>query len=92
MADAINGAWVSHNAQTPGERSIAMAIHIMSANCAGLVGKQLFRSEDAPKYHKAWTTIVGLSAAAVGFSLLASLQYWLGNKRQLSRSGLKYHY
>lgn len=69
-----------------------MAIHIMAANSAGLVGKQIFREEDAPVYRRAWTQIVALAAAAVGFSLLANLQYYFGNGRRVSRSGLPYQY
>ncbi|KEZ40897.1 hypothetical protein SAPIO_CDS7896 [Scedosporium apiospermum] len=88
----VNGAWLALNAQSAGERSITMAIHIMAANCSGLVGKQIFRSEDAPVYRRAWTEIVGLTSAAVFISLLANLQYYFGNGRKLHRTGLKYHY
>ncbi|KAJ0320058.1 hypothetical protein COL5a_009968 [Colletotrichum fioriniae] len=34
----VNGAWVSANAKSAGERSITMAILIMAANCSGIVG------------------------------------------------------
>ncbi|KAH7123254.1 major facilitator superfamily domain-containing protein [Dactylonectria estremocensis] len=89
---AVNGAWLSLNAKTPGERSVTLAIHIMAANCSGLIGKQLFRSEDAPLYPKGFTIIVGITAAAVVLSMIANLQYYLGNGRKLARSGLKWSY
>ncbi|KAM0541665.1 hypothetical protein ACHAPJ_013140 [Fusarium lateritium] len=88
----INGSWVSLNAKSAGERSISMAIHIMAANCSGLVGSQIFRSEDLPIYRRGWTVIACLSSAAVFFSLWANLQYYLGNGRKLRRSGLPYAY
>ncbi|KAJ4264354.1 hypothetical protein NW762_005551 [Fusarium torreyae] len=88
----INGSWVSLNAKSAGERSVSMAIHIMAANCSGLVGGQIFRSEDLPIYRRGWTVIVCLSSAAVFFSLWANLQYYLGNGRKLRRSGLLYAY
>ncbi|KAH7310576.1 major facilitator superfamily domain-containing protein [Stachybotrys elegans] len=88
----VNGAWLSLNAKTAGERSITMALHIMAANCSGLVGKAIFRQEDAPHYPVGFTIIAGLSAATVVLSSLANLQYYLSNGRVLARSGLKYKY
>ncbi|CAH0023578.1 unnamed protein product [Clonostachys rhizophaga] len=88
----VNGSWLSLNAKTPGERSVTMAIHIMSANCAGIVGGQLFRSEDKPLYRNGWTVIVCLSAASVAFALVANAVYYLGNQRKLRRSGTRFSY
>lgn len=90
--DPVNGAWLSLNARTPGERSVTLAIHIMSANCAGIVGKQLFRSEDAPDYPIGFGVIMALTATAVVLSCAANLQYYLCNGRKLARSGLRYLY
>ncbi|KAM0540964.1 hypothetical protein ACHAPJ_013426 [Fusarium lateritium] len=89
---AVNGSWLSLNAKSPGERSITLAIHIMAANCSGIVGKQLFRSEDAPHYPQGFTIIVGLTAAGVVLSLIANLQYYFSNGRKPTRTGLKYTY
>ncbi|KAJ4174975.1 hypothetical protein NW754_005394 [Fusarium falciforme] len=88
----VNGAWLSLNARTPGERSVTLAIHIMSANCAGIVGKQLFRSEDAPNYPIGFGVIMALTAVAVVLSCVANLQYYFCNGRKLARSGLRYSY
>jgi hypothetical protein len=90
--DPVNGSWLALNTSSPGERSVVMAIHVMAANCAGIVGGQLFRSEDAPLYVKGWNIVVGLSTVGVVLSILANIQYYLGNRRQLSRTGLKYQY
>ncbi|CAG9984587.1 unnamed protein product [Clonostachys byssicola] len=88
----VNGSWLSLNAKTPGERSVTMAIHIMSANCAGIVGGQLFRSEDKPLYRNGWTVIVCLSAASVAFALVANVVYYIGNQRKLRRFGTRFSY
>ncbi|KAL0931547.1 alternative sulfate transporter [Colletotrichum truncatum] len=88
----VNGAWVSMNAKSAGERSITMAMLIMAANCSGIVGKQLFREEDAPKYRQGWTVITGLVTAAVACGIWANVQYYILNKRRLSRTGLSYQY
>lgn len=87
-----NGLWLSLNTKSATERSITMAIHIMSANCAGLIGSQLFRSDDAPNYPRGWTVIIALSAVAVVLSIVANLQYYIGNGRKLQRSGLRFVY
>ncbi|KAJ4248370.1 hypothetical protein NW762_012700 [Fusarium torreyae] len=89
---AVNGSWLSLNAKSPGERSITLAIHIMAANCSGIVGKQLFRSEDAPHYPQGFTIIVGLTAAGLVLSSIANLQYYFSNGKKLTRTGLKYTY
>ncbi|PKS08524.1 hypothetical protein jhhlp_004909 [Lomentospora prolificans] len=78
---AVNGSWLAMNAKSAGERSITLAIHIMAANCAGIVGKQLFRSEDAPLYPRGFMTIAALTGSGVILSLLANLQYFLSNGR-----------
>ncbi|EQB56921.1 putative transporter [Colletotrichum gloeosporioides] len=88
----VNGAWVSMNAKSAGERSITMAILIMAANCSGIVGKQLFREGDGPKYRQGWTVITGLVTAAVVCGIWANVQYYILNKRRLSRAGLSYQY
>ncbi|KAK1456031.1 alternative sulfate transporter [Colletotrichum cuscutae] len=88
----VNGAWVSANAESAGERSITMAILIMAANCSGIVGKQLFREEDAPKYRNGWTVITGLTTAAAACGIWANVQYYILNKRKLNRTGLSYQY
>jgi hypothetical protein len=38
---------------------------IMAANCAGIVGGQLFRSDDLPYYHKGWSIIAALMSLAL---------------------------
>jgi MFS family permease len=78
---AVNGSWLAINAKSPGERSLRMAMFIMSANCSGIVGSQLFQANDKPKYHTGWTVIVSLVSVGI---LLASgnlIQYWISNKK-----------
>jgi len=82
----INGSWLALNAKSAGERSIRMAMLIMAANAAGIIGGQTFQAKDKPKYHTGWGVIVTLNTLAVVFIVVANLQYrWL-NKR-IERSG-----
>lgn len=73
------------NARTAGERSITLAIFIMSANCSGIVGSQLFQQDDKPLYRVGWTVIVALVSLALFFTIWANVQYRLLNRRLGSR-------
>ncbi|KAF4544950.1 MFS transporter [Lasiodiplodia theobromae] len=78
---AVNGSWLALNARTAGERSITMALFIMAANAAGIVGGQLFQSSDKPLYETGWTSIVALTSVGLVFAVLANLQYWWLNRK-----------
>ena len=54
----------------------------MSANIGGIYGAQIFQSDDAPKYRRAFATNIGLLAAALS---LAVGRYWW-EKRRISRN------
>ncbi|KAH9896383.1 MFS general substrate transporter [Xylariomycetidae sp. FL2044] len=81
----LNIGWLSLNCKTPQERSVAMAMIIMAANCGGLIGAQVFRSEDAPVYQKAFTIVLALAAACITV-LLAQLTGYLYSNRKTDRS------
>lgn len=85
----VNGSWMALNASTSGERSITMAILIMSANTAGIVGAQLFQEYDAPLYPAGWTNIVLLVLVGVGAIVAANVQYRILNQRLATRGSRK---
>ena len=58
----------------------------MAANCAGIAGSQIFRTEDAPKYIRGLTTIIGLAAGGWVLIVLQMIGYWLKPKN-LKNSG-----
>ena len=80
------------NCVTEGERSVTMAIHIMGANLAGIIGAQLFRQEDRPYYPKGWMAILILITFALVASGLANLQYIILNRKGKHPKGQKYRY
>ncbi|KAF4967359.1 hypothetical protein FSARC_5082 [Fusarium sarcochroum] len=86
----LNGSWMSLNAGSAGERSITMAILIMSANTSGIIGSQLFQEHDAPLYKTGWTAIMALASVGLVMSIIANLQYFFLNGRRIGRKGLKY--
>ncbi|RKL13130.1 hypothetical protein BFJ68_g7515 [Fusarium oxysporum] len=74
----------------PLERSITMAILIMSANTSGIIGSQLFQERDAPLYKTGWTAIMALASVGLVMAVVANLQYFFLNGRRIGRKGLKY--
>ncbi|CAK7229800.1 hypothetical protein SCUCBS95973_007350 [Sporothrix curviconia] len=78
---AVHGSWMAINARTPAERSIRMALFIMAANCAGIVGGQLFRSDDLPYYHRGWTIAVAFMAFSVAVTLALLVLYAIANRK-----------
>ncbi len=62
---------------------------IMSANCAGIVGGQLFRSDDLPFYHRGWSIAVAFMAFGVACVILLICMYAFANAR-LWRNGTAY--
>jgi hypothetical protein len=54
---------------------------VMSANCAGIVGSQLFQAKDAPNYRTGWTVIVCLLSLGIVFATFNIIQYRISNKR-----------
>lgn len=78
---AAHGSWLAINARTPAERSIRMALFIMAANCAGIVGGQLFRSDDLPYYHRGWTIAVAFMAFSVAVTLALLVMYAVANRK-----------
>ncbi|KAI1853753.1 hypothetical protein JX266_001737 [Neoarthrinium moseri] len=81
VVHVLNIGWLSVNCRRPQERSIAMAMVVMSANAAGIAGSQIFRTEDAPQYRKGFTVCLALSAVVVVQIIVQSVWYFLSNKR-----------
>ncbi|SCV37121.1 related to nicotinamide mononucleotide permease [Fusarium fujikuroi] len=77
---SVNGSWLSINASCPEKRAIRMAMFIMAANCAGIVGGQLFRSDDLPYYHRGWTIIAVLMSIALSAVISLLISYWQANR------------
>ncbi|KAI0177976.1 major facilitator superfamily domain-containing protein [Pestalotiopsis sp. NC0098] len=68
----LNIAWMSLACRDSEERSLAMAMIIMSANIGAIYGAQIFQSEDAPLYRRAFTINLSLLAGAL---VLAMFKY-----------------
>ncbi|KAL4901998.1 hypothetical protein BDW74DRAFT_187013 [Aspergillus multicolor] len=81
----LNIGWLSVYCKTPQERSVAMALVVMAANCAGISGSQIFRTEDKPLYLHGLTAICALAAASWVLALALNLQNYFTHQRRKAR-------
>ncbi|CAK7221697.1 hypothetical protein SEUCBS140593_004654 [Sporothrix eucalyptigena] len=82
----VNGSWMASNARSAGERSITLAIFIMSANASGIIGSQVFQAKDKPLYKTGWTAILSLVTVGLFMSAYANVQYYLLNRKKLRQN------
>lgn len=61
----------------------------MAANCAGIVGGQLFRSDDLPYYHRGWTIAVVFMAFSVVVVLVLLALYAVTNYHRKKEAGIE---
>jgi hypothetical protein len=53
---------------------------IMAANAAGIAGSQVFRTQDKPLYHKAFTVILSMAALSWALVVGQMLWYYISNR------------
>ncbi|KAL2815259.1 major facilitator superfamily domain-containing protein [Aspergillus cavernicola] len=81
----LNVGWLSVYCKSPQERSIAMALVVMAANCAGISGSQIFRTSDKPLYHQGLTAICALAGASWVLALALNLQSYFVHQRRKTK-------
>ncbi|KAJ5358250.1 hypothetical protein N7541_005408 [Penicillium brevicompactum] len=77
----LNVGWLSYYCRTPQERSVAMALVVMAANCAGIAGSQTFRTSDAPRYLHGLTASAAIAGAAWALCFALGVQYYWRRKK-----------
>ncbi|CEJ56776.1 Putative Permease of the major facilitator superfamily [Penicillium brasilianum] len=85
----LNVGWLSTFCRTPQERSVAMALVVMAANCAGISGSQIFRTADAPKYLHGLTAICALAGASWVLAAILCVQYYTRRRKEEPKSETK---
>lgn len=65
----LNITWMSLICKDSEERSLAMAMIIMSANIGAIYGAQIFQEDDKPLYQRAFTINLCLLAAALALAI-----------------------
>ncbi|KAG8876775.1 hypothetical protein FRB98_007039 [Tulasnella sp. 332] len=69
------------NCRNSEECAVAMAMIIMAANAAGIYGAQIFRADDAPRYHRGFAVNCGLLGGALAFAIFQFAREHLARKK-----------
>lgn len=81
----VHNSWVQLNCKDPGERSISIAMWVMSAISGLMAGTQYFRGDDLPFYNKGLRTMIIMVAVGMFFAIMQELVYFRYNKKAEKR-------
>ncbi|KAF2654460.1 MFS general substrate transporter [Lophiostoma macrostomum CBS 122681] len=81
----VHNSWVQLNCRDPRERSISIAIWVMSAITGLMVGTQYFRGGDAPFYRNGLRIMIVMVAVGMVFAIVQEGVYLWWNKRTLNK-------
>ncbi|WYZ34315.1 hypothetical protein EsH8_I_000591 [Colletotrichum jinshuiense] len=76
-----HNTWLQVNCRDPRERSIGIAMWVMSAISGLMVGTQYFRANDLPFYGKGLLTMIIMVSVGMAFALLQEAVYFVHNRR-----------
>ncbi|KAJ5631390.1 uncharacterized protein N7484_011490 [Penicillium longicatenatum] len=83
----IHNAWIQMNCQSPEERSIAVAMFVMTATSGLMAGTQIFRQgESSELYPKGIIIMIALVLAGLLLTGLQELIYFIQNRNTRKRS------
>lgn len=81
----VHNSWVQLNCKEAGERSISIAMWVMSAISGLMVGTQYYRGDDVPFYSKGLRIQIIMVAIGMLFAIIQELVYILHNRKALKR-------
>ncbi|KAF2008684.1 MFS general substrate transporter [Aaosphaeria arxii CBS 175.79] len=81
----IHNSWVQLNCQDPRERSISIAMWVMSAISGLMVGTQYYRADDLPFYNKGLRTQIIMVSIGMFFAIVQEAVYLRYNKKALKK-------
>ncbi|KAF1913441.1 major facilitator superfamily domain-containing protein [Ampelomyces quisqualis] len=81
----IHNSWLQLNCKEPGERSISIAMWVMSAMSGLMVGTQYYRGDDVPFYNKGLRIQIIMVAIGMFFAIVQHLVYVVHNRRAIKR-------
>ncbi|KAF2995053.1 hypothetical protein E8E13_001495 [Curvularia kusanoi] len=81
----VHNSWVQLNCKDPRERSISIAMWVMSAISGLMVGTQYYRSDDLPFYDGGLRTQIVMVAVGMIFALAQELVYIVYNRKALRK-------
>lgn len=81
----VHNSWVQLNCKEAGERSISIAMWVMSAISGLMVGTQYYRGDDVPFYSKGLRIQIIMVAVGMIFAIVQEAVYVVHNWRVLRR-------
>ncbi|KAH9831495.1 inner membrane transport protein yfaV [Teratosphaeria destructans] len=77
----VHNSWLQLNCHEAQERSISIAMWVMSAICGLMVGTQYFRADDAPHYPEGLRIMIIMVSVGIAMAVLQWSIYVVHNKR-----------
>ncbi|KAH8669142.1 major facilitator superfamily domain-containing protein [Xylariales sp. PMI_506] len=84
----VHNSWVQLNCRDPRERSISVAMWVMSAISGLMVGTQYYQSGDSPLYTRGLRTQIIMVSIGILFACLQMVIYIIHNRRVVQRKHL----
>lgn len=82
---AILVSWTSRNSNTVSQRTMGQSLYNMFVQVGGIVGANIYRADDKPKYHRGNQQLIILYFVLVLMLGLTKLFYFLINKRRSAK-------
>lgn len=73
-------AWISNNLSPSWKRAVGMAVMITLGNLGGIVGSNIYYSNEAPHYWSGYGTSVAFLCAAIAATFVLKFSYGKSNK------------
>ncbi|TGZ76791.1 inner membrane transporter yfaV [Ascodesmis nigricans] len=77
----VHNTWLQLNCTDPQERSIAIAMWVMSAISGLMAGSQVFRAKDAPWYGTGVAVLIGMVGFGLVLAVMQIVVYWVFNRK-----------
>ncbi|KAL3495459.1 major facilitator superfamily domain-containing protein [Aspergillus germanicus] len=74
-AHAILVGWASKNSNNVGTRTVSAAVYNMSVQMGNVIGNNVFRADDAPRYTRGYSVLLGLNMLGIALFLATKVYY-----------------
>ncbi|KAL5337601.1 major facilitator superfamily domain-containing protein [Aspergillus crustosus] len=80
---AILVGWTSKNSNNVGTRTVSAAVYNMSVQMGNIIGNNVFRADDAPRYQRGFSILLGLNLLGIVLFLATKAYYvWRNQQRE----------
>ncbi|KAL4876041.1 major facilitator superfamily domain-containing protein [Aspergillus karnatakaensis] len=88
---AILVGWTSKNSNNVGTRTVSAAVYNMSVQMGNIIGNNVFRADDAPRYNRGFSVLVGLNLLGIGMFVATKAYYvWRNKERERVWRGMSF--